>query len=213
MIEHSGRRRPLAASRSTFHPVVGLFVAAITSLVLGGVTSFAQGFLPEALAPFANSASGWTVLTVLIVWLLRGGTRASAVFGLASFDALVLGYTLVSEFRGLFYNPLLFGVAGAVAGPFVGVAATWLRSAGRRPALGAGLLCGIAIGEGVWGLLHVADTTGWFYWVLIGVVGMVVLAATLRSRADSGTTVLLGVAAASVVAVAFYGGYTALGLL
>lgn len=51
----------------------------VASVVLGVATSFAQGFLPDAISSFANSASGWTILIVLLVWFIRSRTRLSAV--------------------------------------------------------------------------------------------------------------------------------------
>lgn len=44
-------------------------VVAVVSFVCGVFTFFAQGFLPDAVSSFANSASGWTFVTAL---LLRG---------------------------------------------------------------------------------------------------------------------------------------------
>lgn len=114
-----------------------MVIVVVASLVLGALTSYAQGVLPGPLRPFANSASGWTVLTAFIVWRIGARTLPSAAFGLASFVALVLGYAIASELRGLYYSPVLFGVIGTIVGPFVGVAGvlllttTLVRRAGR----------------------------------------------------------------------------------
>ena len=96
----------------------------VLSFLLGGLTSYAQGFLPSALSSFANSASGWTVLTALLVYAARLRTAPSAVLGAASFVLLVLGYTAAAHLRGYVYDPVLFSLVGVVAGPFVGVAAS-----------------------------------------------------------------------------------------
>ena len=58
-----------------------MVIVVAASLVLGALTSYAQGLLPGPLRPFANSASGWTVLTALIVWRIGERTLPSAVFG------------------------------------------------------------------------------------------------------------------------------------
>ena len=91
-------------------------VVLTASLLLGGLTSFAQGFLPDAAAPCTNSASGWTLLTaLLVVWAAgdpRARTRHAALLGVASFVLLVLGYTVAADLRGLHYDPTLFGVVG-----------------------------------------------------------------------------------------------------
>ena len=104
----------------------------LASALLGGATSFAQTFLPDALRPFANSASGWTLLTALVVGLCRARTLASAVLGAASFALLVLGYQYVSGLRGFPTDETLFLIVGLVVGPFVGVAASWLTRGGWR---------------------------------------------------------------------------------
>lgn len=41
--------------------------AAVAALLLGGLTSVAQGVLPDAVRPLANSVSGWTLLTILVL--------------------------------------------------------------------------------------------------------------------------------------------------
>lgn len=185
------------------------------SFLLGGLTSFAQGFLPDAAAPFANSASGWTLLTALLVaWAARdprARTWHAAVLGAASFVLLVLGYTVAADVRGYVYDPTLFGIVGLVVGPFVGVAAAWLRETGVRAALGTALLAGIGLGESVYGLTTVVETTGAGYWVAIGLVSLVLLAVML-GRALRGTLqVVLTTAGAAVGAAVFLLAYRALG--
>jgi hypothetical protein len=63
--------------RRWLHLGVRLAVVVAVSLVLGGLTSFAQGVLPDELRPLANSASGWTILTALIVWRVGAAATGS----------------------------------------------------------------------------------------------------------------------------------------
>ncbi|GAA1123529.1 DUF6518 family protein [Nocardiopsis composta] len=182
------------------------------SLLLGGLTFFAQGFLPASVSSFANSASGWTVLTVLLIYPARLSTAASAVLGAVSFVLLVIGYAAAAESQGLFYSPVLFGAVGIVAGPFVGTAAAWLRSASRwRAAAGTALLAGIGIGEGGYGLTVIADTTSPVYWVAIAAAGLALLVGMLLRRIRGGLPLIIAVAGTAVLAAAFVGAYTALG--
>lgn len=193
------------------HPAVRLGIPVVLSFVLGGLTSYAQGFLPDAFTSFANSASGWTVLTALLVYWSRARTGPAAVLGAASFVLLVLGYTVASQVRGFVYDPLFFSVVGLVAGPFVGVAASWLRATGVRAALGVALLAGIGVGEGVYGLTVVRETTSPVYWTVIGVAGLVLLAGLLVRRIRGALPVALAVGGTAAVAVAFHVAYTGLG--
>ncbi|NYE38936.1 hypothetical protein F4692_004091 [Nocardioides cavernae] len=169
-------------------PATALLVAlavVVASLLLGGLTSLAQGWLPDALASFANSPSGWTLLTAMLVAAARPSPGGGAVLGALSFVSLVLGYTAASELRGLTYSPLLWGAVGVVAGPFVGAASAAV--VGRRPvraALGAGALAGVLLADGIYGLTVVAATTSPVYWslcLLAGVALVVVVATRLRA--------------------------------
>lgn len=190
---------------------VTVAVVAGASLVLGGLTSFAQTFLPDALRPFANSASGWTLLTALVVARARTGLALGAVLGALSFTALVVGYSIVSTWRGFPTSEELFLVAAVVVGPFVGAAASALRRSGVLAAIAVAVLAGIAIGEGAYGLLMVSATTGWAYWTLIGLIGVALLAWAFLRRLDSLRLRSLAVGLTAAVALAFFLAYNAIG--
>jgi hypothetical protein len=202
---------PVAHRRLGVLPSIVLVV--IASLVLGAATFFAQGVFPDVISSFANSASGWTLVTVALVWLLHQRTWASAVLGLIGFVGLVAGYTVAAELRGIHYGPLVFGIIGVVAGPFVGIAASWLHREAYRAASAAAVLAGIAIGESVYGLTMIAATTSPFYWILIGALGTALLAAVLIRRVNRPATRILAIAATATIATAFCAAYTAVGLL
>lgn len=202
-------RRPSARTLLD-HPATRLGTVVVLSFLLGGLTSWAQGFLPDAFASFANSASGWTVLTALLVFWSRARTVPAAVLGAVSFVLLVLGYMVASQARGLFYDPLLFSVVGVVVGPFVGIAAAWLRSTGVRAALGTALLAGIGVGEAAYGLTVVGDTTSPVYWTVIGMAGLALLAGMLVRRIRGVLPVVVAVGGTVAVAAGFYQAYTSL---
>ncbi len=190
-----------------------LRVGAVTvaSFLLGMLTSYTQGALPDAWRSFANSATGWTLLTVLLVFWARVSTRLAAVLGALSFVLLVLGYTAGAQLQGLSYSPVLFGVVGLVVGPFVGVAAAWLRAQGVRAALGTALISGIFTGEAVYGLTVIADSTRPEYWVAIGATGVLLLALMVSLRIRGWVPVILAILGTAAVAGAFIVAYTALG--
>ena len=192
-------------------PAVRFGIVVVLSFLLGGLTSYAQGgFLPDAFASFANSASGWTVLTALLVYWSRARTVPAAVLGAVSFVLLVLGYMVAAQVRGFVYDPLLFSVVGVVVGPFVGVAALWLRATGVRAALGTALLAGIGLGESVYGLTIVRETTSPVYWIVIGVAGLALATWMLVRRVRGALPVALAVGGPVVVAAAFYFAYVSL---
>lgn len=165
----------------------------VASLFLGAATSWLQGVLPDALASFANSSSGWTVLTAALVAAVRPSLGAGAALGVLSFVSLVLGYTGASELRGLTYDPTLWGGIGLLAGPFVGASAAAV--VGRRPvlaAVGAGALAGVLIADGIYGLTVVAASTSPVYWTGCLVVGaLIVIAAVARWRTPAAVAAVL----------------------
>lgn len=199
-----------SARAALSRPAARLGMVVVLSFLLGGLTSYAQGFLPDAFASFANSASGWTVLTALLVYWSRARTGPAVVLGAVSFVLLVLGYTAAAQVRGFVYDPLLFSVVGVVVGPFVGAAASWLRATGVRAALGAALLAGIGLGESVYGLTIIRETTSPVYWTVIGVAGLALVAGMLARRVRGTWPVALASGGSLVVAAAFYLAYASL---
>lgn len=192
-------------------PVVRVGIAVLVSFLVGGLTSWTQGFLPDGLRSFANSASGWTTVTALLVFWSRARTGTAAVLGAISFVLLVLGYSAVSQLRGLFYDPLLFSTVGFAVGPFVGVAASWLRVTDTRAALAAALLAGIGIGESVYGLTAIRETTSPVYWAFIGVIALALLTGLLVRRIRGALPIALALGGTAVVAASFHFAYSLLG--
>jgi len=188
-------------------------IAVVGSLVLGGLTSFGQQYLPAPLRSFANSSGGWTMLAFLLVRAGRARPLLAAVLGVVAFEGLVEGYAVVSSWRGFFYaEPFssVFSLIGFAAGPVLGVAASLTRWARPRwRVLGVTPLAAVLVGEGAWGLRHVADTTGSTYWILQLVLGPVFLAVAIRRFRPRRADAVLAVAMAAVGAVAFFGLYGA----
>jgi hypothetical protein len=191
-----------------------LRVAAVTAVafVLGGATSFGQAFLPAEFASLANSASGWMMPTAVLVFLSARRRPEAAIAGALAFVALTVGYAVVSGWRGFPFDPVVWGVIGIVTGPVVGVAAHALRRRPMEAAVGAGVLAGILIGEGAYGLAVVAETTSPVYWwavIVLGAALVVAMAVRLRSAVP---VALMGFTTA-VVAGAFILAFLALPLV
>jgi hypothetical protein len=180
-------------------------VAAVAALLLGGLTSLGQTVLPDAIQPLANSASGWTLLTIGVLWWLRTWTAVSAVLGAVCFVLLNVGYAVVSGMRGSYYSPVLWSVVGIVVGPFVGLAVAWARQrqVPRTAALGFGFLAGLLLGDAVSGFVRVRDTTGWFYWTALGVgaVAWVVAVAVRRLSVTRDRLLLVGLTVSTAIAL------------
>lgn len=207
---------PISAGKPTPTPTRAatarrVLVVVVASFLLGGLTSYGQTFLPDWVSSFANSASGWTLLTVLLIFWSRTPPAIAAILGAASFVLLVLGYVWVSGLRGYPSNPYYWGIVGIIIGPFVGVATTWLRASGLCASLGTAALAGLGIGEGVYGLTVVRETTSPVYWIIIILAGVALLTYQLARRIRGTGAIISMIAATTAVAIAFAFGYPAIG--
>ena len=143
-------------------------IVVLITVVIGGLTSPAQQYLPDTLRSLANAAGPWFVVVMVAVLLGRGPLLLSILLGILGFTLLNASYGLVTELRGFpwsFANK--WAIIAIPAGIVVGVASTWLRS--RRRALvfaGAAVPAVVLVAEGIYGLVTIADTTGPVVWIL-----------------------------------------------
>jgi hypothetical protein len=198
------RRRDRPSRDNVLAALNSAGVVTTGALTLGGLTSWGQLLLPHDLSPFANSASGWTLLTVLLLWRLRSGPALSATLAALSFVSLTVGYALVSTARGFFFDPSFWIVVGLLAGPIVGASVFFARSADAlESAAGVGVLIGLIAGDGLYGVLVVSETTGWVYWVLMLAIAASALVVWSLRILDTPRAVLVQLVVA-VVATALY---------
>lgn len=189
----------------------GAAVSAVAGFAIGVLTSFGQGFLPGTLSSVANSAGSWSLAAFGLALALADRRPArGAVIGAIALAAMLAGYVAASAVRGIpssAFTILFWTAAAVVVGPVVGVGGAWVRSGEpRRAAVGIAPIAGILIGEGVYGLTTIADTTSSVYWTISLVVGAaLVLASAGRLRAPR--WIALAAVATVVVAVAFYAVY------
>lgn len=172
------------ARRTPLLPAVALAIGG--GLLLGALTSLLQTVLPPSVNSFANSSGGWSMLVFALVRGGRARPVAGAVLGLLSFFAMLEGYDIVTGVRGFGWSPPFsdpFWLLALPAGPILGLAAS-LTLHGTRGwrVLAVAPLSGVLLGEGIWALGAVADTTSPVYWwleILLG-VGFLVLAVVRR---------------------------------
>jgi hypothetical protein len=194
---------PTASPSTRPRLVRAAVVALVGGLILGGLTSFLQGALPPSISSFANSSGGWSMLVFALVRI--GGARPlpAALLGLLTFWALLEGYDIVTGLRGFGYSPPFtdpFWLLAVPAGPILGAAAA-LTLHGTTPwrVLAVTPLSGVLIGEGIWALGNIADTTSPVYWWLQIILGTAFLTlAVVRRRPRP----LIAVAALGVTAAA-----------
>jgi len=98
------------------------------------------------------------------------------------------------------------GAAALLAGPLVGIFAHGVKSGqGLRPAVGIGAMSGVLVGEGVYGLRFISDSTSPVYWwceILVGVIlaALVVMRQSRRARSAAVAAAAGALAAAAFVA-------------
>jgi hypothetical protein len=189
---------------------------AITSgLVAGGATEWAVPHLPFSIEALGNSAAPW-VLVAFAVALTAERTREALILAVVTLLALIVGFYAVEAIRGWGvsrHQVALWVAAGVAIGPLVGVAAGWIRHAGRtRAALGAGVIGGMLAGEAIWGLTGLRFSSPADYWHVQFVVG-VGLAAGLtlwrwrRHLRESIRALAVSLAAGTVIAMATLAAY------
>ena len=192
---------PSGRSRTAATPAV----AAAVGMAFGVATAYGQLWLPSEIASLANSSGSWSLVAFVVA--LRSRTpRIAAVSGALVLAGLLAGYVLGAAVRGDTSSRSLivfWGLAALTAGPVLGVSAHWCARAGDRlVAVGAGVMSGVLVGEGVWALASVADTTYPPYWWAEIVVGLVLLAAVTR-RLPRASVVLAVVVTAGMAAALF----------
>jgi hypothetical protein len=180
-------------------------LAVAAGLALGALTAYAQGWLPHQIGSLANSSGPW-LLVGFAVALTAREARGAALAGVLALASLLVGYAIAVEVRGDAASSALivfWGAAALVVGPLVGLFAHWVAT--RRDALaalGAGAASGVLIGEGIYGVVEISDTTYTPYWWCEIAVGALLLAAIawLRLRRPAGLLVALPVAALTAAA-------------
>ncbi|PWJ55515.1 hypothetical protein SAMN06264364_103190 [Quadrisphaera granulorum] len=162
-------RRPAPASRpprrhtsaTTAAAVAAVIASTVAAVLLGAATEAAQGVLPTAWGPLANSITAWVLLpaaltTAVLAAVPRQGTNGltlALAAGLASTQGLVAGYygwaAVVSNTSHAWSSVVLWAAAGLVSGALVGVAAL-VRATERGPLRGAatGLLAAVPLADG-----------------------------------------------------------------
>jgi hypothetical protein len=203
----------LTASTTTRPRIVRAVVVALAGgLILGGLTSVLQSALPPSITSFANSSGGWSMLVFALVRI--GGARPlpAALLGLLTFWALLEGYDIVTGLRGFGYSPPFtdpFWLLAVPAGPILGAAAA-LTLHGTTPwrVLAVAPLSGVLIGEGIWALGNIADTTSPVYWWLQVILGVAFLTLAVIRRRPLPLIAVAAVAVTAAAAAAFHIAYS-----
>jgi Family of unknown function (DUF6518) len=183
--------------------VLGVVIALVASAAAGALTPIGQQYLPEPLAPLANSSGSWTLVAFAAVYVSRTRPIPAAVLGAACFVLMNELYAVVSTMRGNPYTgfPDFWSLVAVVVGPVVGLAAAWLR-AGRdsRVVWAIAAPSAVLLGEGTYYLavLGVFGAYG-FIEIAVGAFLLLVLVVhripSVRLRV---ATVALAVAGAAV---------------
>jgi hypothetical protein len=190
----------------------GVAAAALVGLVAGALTDLGQAWLPWTVAPAANSAGSWVLLSFVVALGARGLVGA-VVRSSTCLVGLVIGYYAMAIERGVAvgHQPVVFWTVAALAiGPLAGAAAGALRHIGSDyAAVGAGVIGGLLAGEAVYGLRHLTGTSPG-YWVAQFAVGTAVTVGLAWWRTGRRSALVLSGVASVWVAVVVYGAYLAL---
>ena len=182
--------------------------AVVVGGAVGVLTAYGQGWLGDGLGSLANSAGPWAVAATAVAVVARRPVAAVFVATLVLI-CCELGYAVTTIVRGASNGTstvVLWLLAALLAGPPLGLAAAWGRSTGgvSRRAIGRAVLPGVLVGEAIWGLAMVADTTSPAYWsveLLVGLAAIVTATITAARRSTRpGPMVALTMATAAATA-------------
>jgi len=193
--------------------LLAVVVTLAIAVTAGVLTPFGQQFLPEEVSSVANASGSWTMVGLLAVYLSRARGVLAAVLGIVALLALNVTYGAVSSARGYPYSAGLDSMwtyVAVVAGPLVGLCAAWLHgSAPRLVALAVAVPSAVLVGEGVYGLTQVADSTSPVYWWL-QIAGGVAFVAVVSMRMLRTPTLIAAAGALTLAGAAlYYAVYTA----
>lgn len=172
-----------------------------TAAVTGALTSLGQQHLPDELRSLANASGTWFTVVLGALVVARPRPALAIVLGALGLIVMNEAYGVVSRWRDFAYGGGLgsiWNLIALVVGPAAGIAATWLRSPRTfLVALGASAPAAVLIGEGLYGLTAVSDTTSPVFWTieLAAGVGVVVVTAVTRLRMIPAIALLVGATA------------------
>ena len=186
-------------------------MVASVSLLLGVLTAYAQGWLPEQVGSLANSSGSWALVAFLLATLTTTPV-AAGVAGALSLVALLGGYIVGAGLRDFPSSTSLivfWGAAALLVGPLLGLGGYWVKDRpGPLAAIGVGAMSGVLVGEGAYGLAYIADTTyPPYWWGSIG-VGLTLLLVVAVQRLTSLRDRVLAAGMCTGTAVAFVAVYT-----
>lgn len=191
-------------------PIAFVTIGAFT---IGVLTSIGQGVLPFEAGSLANSAGSWS-LAAFLLCLCNAAPRRGLLLGFLALAGMLIGYNVATELRGHATGItlwLFWGLAAVVVGPVLGVSAAWARGTDRRRiAAGTAMVAGILVGEGVYGLTRIADSTSSAYWVVQITVGLGIVIATSAVRLRRTASIVLCVALTGLAASGIYVAYTSI---
>jgi Family of unknown function (DUF6518) len=185
----------------------GAAIVVAVTVVIGGLTSPAQQYLPDALRSLANAAGPWFVAVLAAVYVGRPRPVTGIVLGVAGFLLLNVSYAVVSGLRGYAYSAgphNIWTILALPAGVIVGLAASWIRSPRpTRVAMSAAAAAAVLLGEGTYGLTVILATTGPVVWILelVAGAGFLVLVSIVRLRRARAIALCAGLAVAGAVVV------------
>lgn len=101
---NTGMDSTATSPAATASPLPALGIALAGALLIGFLTSFAQGWLPAPISSLANASGSWSLVAFLLA-LLDRRMWVSVGIGVLALVAMVLGYDLASILRGSGVSP------------------------------------------------------------------------------------------------------------
>ncbi len=141
-------------------------------LAAGATTQLLQGALPDGWSQAANAITPW-LLVAFLLGAAMPDTRWAVVAGVGALVFALIGYYGMVQLRfgygGGTGSLVFWGLGAVVGGQVFGIAGHWWRvGPHRQRAIAIGLLCAVAVTEGIYHIVVIGDTAVGVGFVIAG---------------------------------------------
>ena len=174
----------MSEDRSRVLRRIGLVVG--VGVATGALTQSGQSVLPDGWSQAANAISPW-LLVAFLVGAVMPDLRWAAAAGIVVLLFALVGYYGMIQLRygygGGTGSWIFWGLGAVVGGPVFGVAGrSWRVGSDRQRAAAIGLLCAVAITEGVYHLVVLDEAQVAAGFVIVGLLVPLVFGRSAQDR-------------------------------
>jgi len=179
-----------------------LVLIAVTGLATGILTQVGQSVLPDGWGQAANAITPWLIIAFIVGSRMPDRAWAAGA-GAAILLLAMVGYYAMTELRygigGGTSSLIFWGLGAIVGGPVFGIAGlAWRTGPPRQRAIAIGLVAAVAIVEGAYHAVVLAEPTVAAGFVVAGLLAPLVLGRSRDERLWGYVATLPGLALGAI---------------